>query len=162
MYTLLTLHSVGDQPGRDYAKYLIPWRRLPDGVAVAREKFAQNMTVSDTTGQVAKTFNITPFALKPFPFPSIEANSPSYQLPYIAFTPSGSLATTTALTNSDDYIPLTRASIFYVRDVNGVPQAASADQGWVETPPGSSTNDYYLIHINWLTGRAKLERKEIQ
>src|SRR5947209_15097472 len=111
---------------------------------------------------------INPFAtndptvlLNSFPFPSVEAMPPInrraidlFRLPYIAFTPTGGL-----WTNRDEYIPLTRASVIYGQDQNGVPQMSQAD--WVETPPGSSTNDYHLIHINWLTGRAKLERKEI-
>jgi hypothetical protein len=74
-----------------------------------------------------------------------------FKLPYIAFTPSGGLAT-----NQDDYIALTRASVMYPEDQSRIGQA-----DWIETPPGTSSNDYHVIHINWVTGRAKLERKEI-
>jgi hypothetical protein len=166
MYALLSLGSVGDQPGRPYPKYLTPWRKLPDGVTIAKEKFTQNMKVVDTNGPITangpttKVYNINLFAQKAFPFPSIEATANMgskdyFQLPYIAFGPSGGLTT-----NQDDYIPLTAASVFYPQDANGNPQVGRAD--WLETPPGSSTNNYHLVHINWLTGRAKLERKEIQ
>ncbi len=158
MYALLSLRSVGDQPGQFYPKYLTPWRKLPDGVTIAQEKFTQQMLVDDTNS--SKTFLVYPFATNSFPFPTIEATANRsskdyFQLPCIAFGPNGGLTT-----HQDDYIPLTRASVFYPLDANGVPQIGQAD--WQETPPGSSTNDYHLIHINWLTGRARLERKEIQ
>jgi prepilin-type N-terminal cleavage/methylation domain-containing protein len=158
MYSLLSLRSVGDQPGQAYPKYLTPWRKLPDGVTIAQEKFLRQMFVDDTNS--LKQFIVNPFATNSFPFPTIEATSTKggkdyFQLPYIAFTPNGGLTT-----NQDEYIPLTRASVFYPQDANGTPQVGQAD--WQETPPGSSTNDYHLIHINWLTGRARLERKEIQ
>ncbi|MDB6059444.1 MAG: hypothetical protein JWO95_3288 [Verrucomicrobiales bacterium] len=160
MYALLTLRSVGDQPGRSYPKYLTPWRKLPDGVTIAQEKFSRSMVVDDTNS--SKQFVVNAFATNPpttlFPFPSIEAatsTSSGFQLPYIAFSPTGALTTT-----EDQYIPLTRASVFYPQDAAGRFILSAAD--WAETPPGSSTNDYHLIHINWLTGRARLERKEIQ
>jgi prepilin-type N-terminal cleavage/methylation domain-containing protein len=158
MYTLVSLRSVGDQPGKSYPKYLMPWRRLPEGVTIAKEKFYQQMFVDDPAA--SRSYKIDPFATNStqnlFPFPSVDAtaNVGNFQLPYIAFTPNGSLQT-----NKDEIIPLTRASVIYPQDQNGVPQMSQAD--WVETPPGTSTNDYHLIHINWLTGRAKLERKEI-
>jgi len=160
MYALLSLRSAGDQPGRPYPKYLTPWRKLPEGVTFAQEKFTQQMFVDDTNS--SKTFVVNPFATNAatslFPFPSIEAataTGSAFQLPYIAFGPNGGLTT-----NQDEYIPLTRASVFYPQDTNGNFILTPPD--WAETPPGSSTNDYHLIHINWLTGRARLERKEIQ
>lgn len=170
MYAILSLRSVGDQPGRSYPKYLTQWKRLPEGVTIAREKFYQQMFINDPPA--SRFYTINPFAtnlannpVNSFPFPSVEALPPKpraidfFRLPYIAFTPNGSLAPTTVQTNQDEFIPLTRASVIYPVDKNGTPQMANAD--WVETPPGTSTNDYNLIHINWLTGRAKLERKEI-
>jgi hypothetical protein len=30
----------------------------------------------------------------------------------------------------------------------------------VETPPGNVTNNPNLIHIDWLTGRARIERNQ--
>jgi hypothetical protein len=30
-----------------------------------------------------------------------------------------------------------------------------------ERPPGNSTNAFNLIHIDWLTGRARVERQQI-
>ncbi len=165
MYALISLKTVGDQPGRSYPRYLTPWRRLPQGITIAQEKFQHQMFVIDPPVNPIKSFTINPFGTNAFPFPSIEATAnvdPKFyfKLPYIAFTPTGSLAPTPVQTNQDDYIPLTRASVIYPVDANGVPQLTGAN--WLEVPPGSSTNDYHLVHINWLTGRAKLERKEIQ
>jgi prepilin-type N-terminal cleavage/methylation domain-containing protein len=165
MYSLVSLRSVGDQPGQSFPKYLIPWRRLPEGVTIAQEKFTRQMFVPDPLAPGIK-YSINRFGTNAFPFPSIDAAPPHtgktfwFQLPYVAFTPTGSLLPTNVQTNQDEYIPLTRASIIYPQDQNGVPQM-NRPADWVETPPGSSTNDYHLIHIIWLTGRAKLERKEI-
>lgn len=161
MYALLTMRSVGDQPGKSYPKYLTPWRKLPEGVTVAQEKFYRDMVIDDPISS-KPPFTVKPFATNAgatlFPFPSVEAATSSgagFQLPFIAFSPSGALTT-----SEDQYIPLTRASVFYPQDTIGRFVLTNAD--WAETPPGTSTNDYHVIHINWLTGRARLERKEIQ
>jgi hypothetical protein len=56
---------------------------------------------------------------------------------------------------------LASGSIFFPRDSNGVPLAAKpADV--VETPPGNSISNYNNIRIDWLTGRARVERREMQ
>ncbi|MGZ4962350.1 MAG: pilus assembly FimT family protein [Limisphaerales bacterium] len=160
MYAILSLRSVGDQPGRSNQIYLTPWRKLPDGVSIAQEKFdGRQMVVTNSL----QSFTVNSFASSAFPFPTIEsatATGATFQLPYIAFGSDGRLLPTSVQTNQDEYIALTRASVFYPQDAAGNYILTNAD--WAETPPGSSTNDYHLIHINWLTGRARLERKEIQ
>jgi prepilin-type N-terminal cleavage/methylation domain-containing protein len=153
-YALVCLRSVGDQPGRSYARYLSAWKHLPEGVFVATNKFSQVSQVNDTSTQPPRVFDIAPFVTNSIPFPSID-NGATFSLPCIAFNSNGQL-----ISRVDEFIPLTRGSIFYARDANGVPTLAQADA--VETPPGNSTNSYNLVHINWLTGRAKLERQEIQ
>ena len=59
----------------------------------------------------------------------------------------------TSIAGADQYIPLTRGSIFY--DVN-----FKADT--LETPVGNYTNAYNIVHIDRLTGRARIERTEIK
>jgi hypothetical protein len=71
------------------------------------------------------------------------------KLPYIAFTPQGSL-----LTQSNQYIVLKRGSVFYSEDSNGVPVAGPVSV--VATPPGNETNNPNMIRIDWLTSRATL------
>jgi hypothetical protein len=78
-------------------------------------------------------------------------------LPYIAFTPSGQLTA-----GVDQFIMLTSGSIFCQLGLNGLPQVTiPADPpSVVETPPGNATNNPNLIHIDWLTARARLERNQ--
>ena len=63
-YALFSPRSVGDQPGRPSAKYLTPWKTLPDKVFIATNKFA--------TLPNRFAFNETnrPFAYLPVPFPN--------------------------------------------------------------------------------------------
>jgi hypothetical protein len=57
----------------------------------------------------------------------------------------------------DEYIWLTRGSIFKGYDGAGnmIPFSVR------ETPPGNWTNNFNRIHIDPMTGRAKLEQPEI-
>ena len=91
-------------------------------------------------------------------FPSSVPNSPAAAtqiLPYIAFNYLGQL------TNGiDEAIPLARGSIFYARDGNG--HFIQGNPDVQENPPGNSISVSNVIHIDWLTGRAHIERLEIQ
>ena len=80
-YALLSLRSVGDQPGIFTARYLTPWRTLPGGVYIATNKFPNPPAAESTFPAPAFTNDI------PFPFP-VATNLPVgnvYHLPYIAF-----------------------------------------------------------------------------
>jgi len=157
-YALVSLRSVGDQPGQPYPQYLTEWRALPAGVFIAPWKFATPQTVYSTNTLVAppnnfNTFNINPFPNNLlFPFPAADAVGSSgatfkMPLPYIGFGPLGQLTT-----NGDEYIPLDRGSVFYV--TNNVPARP------IETPPGNAVSDCNIIHIDYLTARAKIERNQ--
>jgi hypothetical protein len=61
-------------------------------------------------------------------------------------------------TSADEYIPLDLGSIIYATGPNGGPVQGAATI--VETPPGNATNNCNLVHISWLTGRAKIERNQ--
>ena len=74
-------------------------------------------------------------------------------MPYIAFTANGQLKA-----GSDQFIMLDSGSIFYPMDNNGLFQMAPANV--VETPPGNAWSNPNLIHIDWLTSRAKVERNQ--
>jgi prepilin-type N-terminal cleavage/methylation domain-containing protein len=147
-YALLSLRAVGEQPGRSTPHYLTAWRSLPNGVFIATNKY--NTFVPLAPGPV-RSFPVTNI----FPFPMISTNAlPVVSLPFIGFDYLGRLVTST-----DEYIPLARGSIFYARDANGAfaPQPASVQ----ESPPGNSISISNVIHIDWLTGRAKVEREEV-
>jgi hypothetical protein len=87
-------------------------------------------------------------------------------LPYIAFDYLGRLVKAGGVpATRDEYIPLAHGSVSPARDpVTRAPiigPAAAPDER--ELPPGNSTNSSFnLIHIDWLTGRARLERQEVR
>jgi prepilin-type N-terminal cleavage/methylation domain-containing protein len=176
-YALVSTRTVGDQPGVSNVHYLTDWKFLPQGVYIYPFQLTNGYgtnwvyTTNTLTGQpgafnqwplVAFTNNI------PFPFPSTFDTTgggiTNYNyLPYIGFTPSGQLSTGAA--GGDQFIALTSGSIFYPLDAFGNPQWAPGNNTPnntvpVDTPPGNVTNNPELIHIDWLTARAKIEKNQ--
>jgi prepilin-type N-terminal cleavage/methylation domain-containing protein len=150
-YALLSLRSVGDQPGVSTAHYLTGWRSLPNGVFIATNKFgAYSPAVAN---EYLRAF---PYGDQYFPFPS--AASPVVTpLPYIGFNYLGQL---TSVNNESEAIPLSRGSILY-QTSNGIPLAQPADVQ--ETPP-QNTLGYVsnVVHLDWVTGRPRVMRQEVQ
>lgn len=159
-YALLATKSIGDQPGRRVMRYLTEWKSLPDGVTIAPQKFnplATNVWANYPINYITNR----PFAysVEALPFPTAESPVSLY-LPYVGFDAQGKLLRPSySSAYPDEIIPLARASIFYPRDAAGQLQFAEAD--YRETPPGNSTNNYHGIRINWMTGRARVEKQEI-
>jgi len=156
-YALVSLRSVGDQPGRPHPQYLTEWKALPEGVFVAPWKFASltpvMATATNTLTGVTNAFQIYPFPQVQIPFPAIDAvtaNGTVPALPCIGFNPLGQLTT-----NGDEYIPLDRGRVLYPVGA-AVPITATA----IETPSGNATNNCNIIHLDWLTARAKIERNQ--
>jgi prepilin-type N-terminal cleavage/methylation domain-containing protein len=175
-YALLSLRSVGEQPGRSTPRYLTDWKRLPAGVFIATNKFT---TVPGLTTNF--------FYDLQFPFP-VSTNYPvgnkAYRLPYLAFNYLGQLVDKNGqlLNNQNQvYIPLARGSIFYARDANGnfAPQPADVSETVAGTayytafnttntqtgyslPPPDDAKTYNQIFIDPLTGRARVQRQEVQ
>lgn len=168
-YNFVTLRSIGDQPGQNSARYLGAWRNLPEGAIIPDFKFrprsAPPVIIQDPAPPatpVLRSFTIPGFDVATnIPFPSVSAPwllvggiKTWVRLPYIAFNHLGQLDS-----GVDEYIPVARGSVGHVRDAAKVPiQAAPAVN---ENPPGNSTNAYLLVHIDWLTGRARLEKQEL-
>ena len=71
-YALVSLRSVGDQPGRPHPQYLTEWKPLPDGVFIAPWKFASSTPVvatsTNTLTGVTNVFQIYPFPQVRFRF----------------------------------------------------------------------------------------------
>jgi len=156
-YNFLTLRSVGDQPGQNSPRYLSQWRTLPDGTFIVPQKFEPPgprpaLTVDDPVS--GSSYQVYGFGTNALPFP--RADGPTFILPCVAFNYLGQLTS-----GRDEFIPLAQGSVAYSKD----PDTRALRLGPVsalETPPGNSTNSYNLVHIDWLTGRARLEKQEIR
>lgn len=163
-YALLAKRTVGDQPGQDHPRYLTDWRKLPEGIFIAPSKYAHWARNSwqpylNTTNRPFAYYD-QPAGDPGLPFPT--ATSARWPLPYIAFNSAGQLTRPThdGTPLKDEIIPLTRGSIFYARDKAGQITLGAPDLQ--ETPPGNSTNLFNYIHIDWMTGRARVEKPEMQ
>jgi len=88
-------------------------------------------------------------------------------LPYIAFNYLGQLTTeglSPGASRQDEFIPLAQGGVMVSRDDNKVPVLGPTARSVavMETPVGNSTNSYNLVHVDALTGRARLEHQEIK
>ena len=161
-YAFVTLRSVGGQPGQPSPRYLSPWHVMPDGAVVPLFKFFARSYVTPIQdpplpATANRVFRVPGFSVtNNIPFPSAEAYLPGrtyVPIPYLAFDFQGKL-----VSGVDEYIPLARGSVSYSR--NADKSAAQASPIVAESPAGNSTNAFSLIHIDWLTGRARLEKQE--
>jgi prepilin-type N-terminal cleavage/methylation domain-containing protein len=160
-YALYSERRLGAQPGQFYPHYITEWKMLPEGVFIATNKFTVLGNVSYRSAQAV----VRPFLSLPtrrFPFPLESVTAAAYQpLPYIAFNPEGRLEYPKdwqPARERDEVIPLARGSIFTLKDAQGYYLPADAQ----EVPRGNSISVYNRIRVNWLTGRARVERPEIQ
>ena len=160
-YNYVAYGAMGDQPGEHAWHYLTPWQTLPDGSFIALQKFAGTNTIIDPV-----TFTQYPIAQFRFtnsiPFPTDTATNGVW-LPYLAFNYLGQLVSEVDASGnySDAYLPLAHGSVLPAINPNTKAlQIGTGDSPDVaEMPPGNSTNiSYNIVHINWLTGRAVLER----
>jgi prepilin-type N-terminal cleavage/methylation domain-containing protein len=155
-YALFAARQVGDQPGQSHPRYLTPWRTLPRGTFFALQQFyGVQMTVQTGTGMLT----VAPFERRLFPFPT--ASSPvSISLPCIGFDSAGRLINLRDTPIGYESIALAQGSVMPLRDQNGQLRLENADV--LETPPGNSTNTFNVVRIDWLTGRARAERREVK
>lgn len=184
-YNYIALRSVGDQPGQYTPRYLSVWRNLPESIFIAREKFFMpDMTTLRPRIQGNEWFvptNQPPDSqLRPLghyvysfdwttnlPFPRAETRPaptttpprPYAALPYIAFDYLGRIVPGTMPGSDGEYIPLAHGGVDWPRDLV-TKQFALAPALVREDPVGNSSNSYYLVHADWLTGRARMEQRE--
>lgn len=164
-YNFVTLRSVGEQPGQQSPRYLSSWRTLPEGAIIPAWKFNPPSfpptQIRDTTVVPNRLFDVYGFAVtNNIPFPSVDAilypaARPYVPLPYIAFNHLGQLES-----GRDEFIPIVRGRVLYSRDNTRAATAATPDIS--EVRPGESTNAFLLVRIDWLTGRARVEKQEFQ
>jgi len=176
-YLLVSLRDVGDQPGRPIPKALTPIKTLPQGAFIAPYKFT---TVPYGFGTASYPTNRPDLPIYSFPrtngipFPTwdmmtntVFANKYNLgtahfiTLPFIAFNYLGQLTPGDgSVLDHDENIPIDYGS--FAPALNpGSKLPMQAIPTFTEDPPGNSTNiSYNLIHVDRLTGRARLERQD--
>jgi prepilin-type N-terminal cleavage/methylation domain-containing protein len=147
-YALYVQRTVGDQPGQPNESYLTDWRSLPQGVFIPTWKFA------NAADRFQYATNI--------PVPKID--SPILlDMPYVAFDYQGRLVLEgLPNTTNEVFVPFARGFVDYQKDAaTGLLRWAPPDA--VEDPPANSTDPNMFNHIviDWITGRAKVVRREI-
>jgi prepilin-type N-terminal cleavage/methylation domain-containing protein len=162
-YNFVSLRRLGDQPGRGLTNYLGAWKTLPEGVYIAPQKFLPrnaNPVLNITNGLLAmKVFGFNTTTGIPFPAEDtagLPGNRPYVTLPYIAFNHLGQLTS-----GQNELIPLTKGAVLFSRDPT-TGAGKQAPPSIVEAPAGNVTNAFNVVNIDWLTGRARLERQQVQ
>ena len=166
-YRMVSLRSLGDQPGNHAPRYLTEWKSLPEGAYIARQKFiAPGASVPLYTNGNALAFVASGFDwTRSVPFPlegTTNGALGQVQLPYIAFDYLGRRCDDTGRPiTSDALIPLTRGNIGFAHDVvTKTPLAALPMM--TEDPPGNTSYAFNLVYVDWLTGRARGIQQETQ
>ena len=177
-YVFVTLRSVGDQPGQGTTNYWDDVQNLPQGDFIPQWKFYPRTTYTYFQDLVDnRTYNIPGFSrmtLNVLPFPTATSPALAQGLPYIAFNYLGQLTTeqlSPAPSQQDEYIPLAQGTVAaainggtktYVMGTFGE-TVPTESPSVTEIPPGNSTNSSYnVIHIDWLTGRAREEAQQLR
>jgi prepilin-type N-terminal cleavage/methylation domain-containing protein len=145
-YALLTKRTVGDQPGQENPRYISEWKRLPQGILIATNKFNlvnPTQLISDPPLVGYPDDYRRYFNTNAFPFPA--SRSPLLTLPYIGFNSQGQL-----LRGRDELIPLAEGSIFFT----GTGGYLTSPDVSIK-PPNNYTN--HFIRVNWLTSRASVD-----
>jgi prepilin-type N-terminal cleavage/methylation domain-containing protein len=169
-YALISLATVGDQPGQHHPQYVTDWRILPSGVFIAPWQFTltnnavTNIITTNTLAGTTVLNSIYPWSwVTNAPFPSLYSTNANgttiMSLQCIAFTPQGSLAPPSD-SRQYEYIALARGSIFYPTDTNGVPVLNPPIL--TEVPPENDLRNPNLIQIDLLTARATLVQNQFQ
>jgi prepilin-type N-terminal cleavage/methylation domain-containing protein len=170
-YAYVSLRSVGDQPGMHYPTYLSSWKTLPAGAYIPPAKFWPTLplltlpnaalSAGSVVTNLGNSLVIPQFSqTNGIPFPA-ETNQPGpyVSLPYIAFDGTGQLVS--GLTGQPELIPIAEGSVSAARDPNS--RVALAMPALVnEVPPGNTIENYSLVYIDRLTGRAHVERRKVQ
>jgi prepilin-type N-terminal cleavage/methylation domain-containing protein len=174
-YAYVSLRSVGDQPGVHHPSYLSPWRTLPQGAYIPLEKFAPASSVPALrvvdAGRTILVFGFNYTTAVPFPSettPPVPGARPYIALPYIAFDGMGQLVREVSgqfgnyqLSPLPGLIPVSEGNVTFARDAN-TKKALPQQPVVAERPPGNTLENYSLVYIDRLTGRAHVERRKVQ
>lgn len=169
-YVMYSLRQVGDQPGAGQPRDLLKVHTLPSDFFIPSWKWTTPTYYSGGAPMVVQSnFAVYGFLttnIIPFPSADTLTNSAYVQqrqfqhlsfptVSYIAFNYLGQLTPGDgSVLPYDEYIPLAHGLTLYTHGTPFARPTLSAQ----EVPPGNSTNiSYNLIHIDRITGRARLE-----
>jgi hypothetical protein len=157
-YAIITERTVGDQPGRNQPRYVLDWRRLPEGVVIAPWSFLPWEGAIPAWGAGLNEEDF-PFELRTdLPFPVDDTlqliGHPRTRVSCLVFEPSGQLSFGTNRLSPDRVIRLMPGSVLVGRDEQGIPTSVD-----LPPPTRNSDRDYEEteIRISGLTGRATVE-----
>lgn len=146
-YALYSERSAGDQPGVTTPRYLSDWKELPAGLFILPEEFDTNSALCS-------------FSYGRFPFPTATSATPfNVVFPYIAFNAYGQL-----IGGKDLELSLGEGSVARPRDpANENSFYLGESFPRVNLIDGTNALGYTnYVYVNWLTGRGKVKRPEIQ
>lgn len=189
-YALFSFRSVGDQPGQQSPHYWTSWKALPAGMYIATNKFVAPYEPAQdgqplAPGFFTNTFPI-PTVTNTAPLVSMPYIAFNYLGQLVYNAPGSGTETLVAQKQGSknlyyEYIPLAHGSIFYPRDASGNFTPGPPDLQ--ETPPGNayyesyasanalngqpltgtdSNKVYNQIYVDPLTGKARVQRQEVQ
>lgn len=176
-YNFVAMRSMGDQPGQSNPRYLAKWRTMPEGSFISPQKFVTTIQGGLKVGRqyapptirnpaTEERFDIYSFNYTngiPFPLEDTPSANPALRayvtLPYIAFNYVGQLVDGWGqLVRTNEIVPLGLGSVGGVNPQTGQPTPAAV----TESPRGNVTNSFTLVSVEWLTGRARIQRQEVQ
>jgi prepilin-type N-terminal cleavage/methylation domain-containing protein len=179
-YNFVSLHSMGDQPGRPTVHYLSSWKFLPEGGFIYPAKFLPPtslqpvLTIYTNLNNLAfqvyslNRANGNPQVSPTIPFPlettlPASPRQPYISLPYIAFDYMGRVVygpPSQTLQDRAAIIPITRGSVTFSHDANKRPRWGLPS--FNEQPVGNTTNGYNLVYVDSITGRARALQQEVR
>jgi prepilin-type N-terminal cleavage/methylation domain-containing protein len=151
-YTLYSRRSLGEQPGREYPRQLIPWRTLPEKTFFPVTKLLNNPNPSSS---LATNIYEQPFALtNKFDLTVTNRLYTNLFMRYIAFNAGGQVVRIDNQGNQiigrDEFVAISKGSVVHPQDRDG--NYLEEDADLIEIPPGNRR----FIKVNWLTGRAEV------
>ena len=160
-YAYVALRSVGDQPGVYNPSYLSSWKTLPQGAYIPPGKFwpAIPVVLTNTAlgGLMIPRFSMT----NNIPFPSETNRPPPYvRLPYVAFNGMGQLVS--GVSGQPEIIPVSEGVVSVPRHPDTKAPLPGQAATVRELPPRNTFENYSLVYIDRLTGRAHVERRKVQ
>ena len=161
-YAYVALRSIGDQPGVYNPTYLSSWRTLPQGAYIPPGKFGLPALKIVLTNTALGGLMIPPFSVtNTIPFPSETNRPPPYvRLSYIAFNGMGQLVS--GVPGQPELIPVSEGIVSYARDPITKVALPGQPPTVMELPPRNTLENYSLVYIDRLTGRAHVERRKVQ